>query len=363
MKISLKKPSIIIAIITTIILILVLVFIPKTSMFSSLIEQLNLKEGTEEEVYLDNWEISTVFYDSTVDEGKTPLTEINWDASDGSYKTGETRVITVQVNYKNTSAATTYKSGELKINLEKLFTTKSISFNWGHYLDEDKEHKFNYFSVDTLISANDSTHTGYDWNLVNTDENNWIFTNAVTIEEKTNFEGSIQVQYTIEPSYFVNDYEFTEESECAYSKTIKAYITEEVKSNEISFNYQRKYIHPWKRMKYTINKTATKISSLDGLPEGDYYWVKYNFNVKSQSSTGQATTDQYTSYPNIGTIDNEIRDEFPEDCVVYDSTLKELTTINNLYTIKTGSWSSTSGVTKSIMLVIQKKNIMKNQEI
>lgn len=48
----------------------------KTSMFSSLIEQLNLKEGTEE-VSLDNWEISTSFYDSTVDEGKTPLTEIN----------------------------------------------------------------------------------------------------------------------------------------------------------------------------------------------------------------------------------------------------------------------------------------------
>ena len=48
----------------------------KTSMFSYLIEQLNLKEGTEE-VSLDNWEISTLFYDLTVDEGKTPLTEIN----------------------------------------------------------------------------------------------------------------------------------------------------------------------------------------------------------------------------------------------------------------------------------------------
>lgn len=318
------------------------------SLLFNIINNKELKEGSETETITDNWELSTVFYDSTIDNGKSPQTEINWDASDGGYGNGETRIITVQLNYKNTSAATTYKPGELKINLEKLFTTKNISFNWGHYLDEDKEHRFNYFSVDTLISANDSTHTGYDWNLVNTDENNWIFTNAVTIEEKTNFEGSIQVQYTIKPSYFVNDYEFTEESECAYSKTIKAYITEEVKSNEISFNYQRKYIHPWKRMKYTINKTATKISSLDGLPEGDYYWVKYNFNVKSQNSTGQATTYQYTSYPNIGTIDNEIRDEFPEDCVVYDSTLKELTPINNLYTIKTGSWSSTSGVTKSI---------------
>ena len=38
------------------------------------------------EILTDNWELSTVFYDSTVNNGKTPLTEINWDASDGSYK-------------------------------------------------------------------------------------------------------------------------------------------------------------------------------------------------------------------------------------------------------------------------------------
>ena len=120
MKISLKKPSIIIAIITTIILILALIFIPKTSMFSSFTEKLNLKEGTEEEVSLDNWEISTVFYDSTVDEGQTPLTEIHWDASDGGYGTGETRIITVQINYKNTNAVTTYQPGELEIGIPNL---------------------------------------------------------------------------------------------------------------------------------------------------------------------------------------------------------------------------------------------------
>ena len=41
-------------------------------------------EGTELEV--DNWEVSTVFYDSTVNDGTTPLTNIDWDASDGGFE-------------------------------------------------------------------------------------------------------------------------------------------------------------------------------------------------------------------------------------------------------------------------------------
>ena len=56
----------------------------------------------DNEVELDNWEISTVFYDSTVNDGKTPLTEINWDASNLNYNVPDKRTISVQINYKNT---------------------------------------------------------------------------------------------------------------------------------------------------------------------------------------------------------------------------------------------------------------------
>lgn len=52
----------------------------------------------EEEPSTDNWELGLVFYDSTVDNGKTPLTSIDWDASDGGYGEGTPRVITVQIN-------------------------------------------------------------------------------------------------------------------------------------------------------------------------------------------------------------------------------------------------------------------------
>ena len=63
------------------------------------------------------------------------------------------------------------------------------------------------------VGANDSTHTGYDWNytyVLDPDNNynkfsnpkeigTFIFTNANVIEEKSNFEGSIQIVYSITP--------------------------------------------------------------------------------------------------------------------------------------------------------------------
>ena len=80
-----------------------------TSLFNLKADPVDDETG---EILTDNWELGVVFYDSTVDNGKTPLTEINWDASDNSYSYGTQRVITVQINYKNNSAVTTYQPGE-----------------------------------------------------------------------------------------------------------------------------------------------------------------------------------------------------------------------------------------------------------
>ena len=97
-------------------------------------EMLNISStnlGDGEEPSTDNWKLSTVFYDSTVDNGKTPLTSIDWDASDGGYGVGETRVITVQINYKNTNAVTTYQPGDLEISIPNLsYGTNSIGILW-----------------------------------------------------------------------------------------------------------------------------------------------------------------------------------------------------------------------------------------
>ena len=83
----------------------------------NIVSNKELKDPVEQ----DNWELSTVFYDSTIDNGQTPLTEINWDASDGGYDTGEARTITVQINYKNTNIIRDYEVNSLKIVIDRLF--------------------------------------------------------------------------------------------------------------------------------------------------------------------------------------------------------------------------------------------------
>lgn len=280
----------------------------------------DLKEGTEEEVELDNWEISTVFYDSTVDDGKTALTEINWDASDGGYEEGETRIITVQINYKNTSTVTSYSAGDLQIVVPNLI------FN-----SDDSQ-----LSKSVVVGANDDTHTGFDWNYsIEVEENDkyvddlvetsiFTFTNNIEIEEMINFEGSIQIIYTLTPKKYYHRYE--EEYIASLNKSFSATLNKSITSNEVYFNYLRNYIHPWKKDIASLDKTATKISSYDGMPQNasDYIWVKYNFKVSSLGSD---------FYPYVSFDSYQIKDTFDSDCIVLDKSLNILTPVEQVYTI------------------------------
>ena len=294
-------------------------------------EMLNISPmnlGDEDEPSTDNWELGLVFYDSTVDNGKTPLTSIDWDASDGSYKEGTPRVITVQINYKNTNAGTTYQPGDLSISIDSLLKGADVTiYNYETSLKQE-----------IVVGANDSTHTGFNWNYTSKldSENEYeygkecvgsfTFTNANIIEEKSNFEGSIQIVYTITPREKTT---YNDEHTYSFSNTLKAVLNNTVESNEANFNYTRTYIHPWQYREYTIDKTASKISSLDGLPEGDYYWVKYVFDLN-----GNCNSD----YPYIGTNNHKIIDTFPSECIVLNESLSKLTAENDTYTIPAGNW-------------------------
>lgn len=271
------------------------------------------------EVLTDNWELNTVFYDSTVDNGKTPLTEINWDASDGGYDEGTPRVITVQINYKNNSAVTTYQPGELEIAIPHLLYNSSSECN---------------YTVTT--GANDDSHTGYDWNKSYND-GTYIFTNAYNIEEKANLEGSIQLIYNITPRKETPE-KFLDECIHNHSRELQAVLSynkinelNEIEniniiSNILTFSYTRTYIHPWNYIPYTLNKTAQKISSMDGLPIGNYIWVKYYFTITRHSSnTG--------SYPLIPATNLKITDIFPSECIVLNDNMEQLIAINNMYEI------------------------------
>lgn len=284
-------------------------------------------ESDEDPEETDNWELSTVFYDSTVENGTKPLTEINWDASDGGYGEGTPRVITVQINYKNTNTVTTYQPGELSISIEGLLNGADVS--WAYY---------HGFHQEVTVGANDSSHSGYDWDyeIFEDPENednsygSFIFTNTKIIEEKANFEGSIQIAYTITPvhhdgqSATSSSAAFSDTHTYSFSKTLKANINEFIESNEIYFNYTREYIHPWERINSTIEKSASKLTSLDGLPSGEFYWVKYVFGIERYSSV---------YYPYYGAYDHYIIDSFPSECIVLDQNLNQLNSDNNSYRV------------------------------
>ena len=77
---NINKIGVFLAISLIFFIVFIMSFCNKINLFDSSVKKLNLNEGTEVEVPLDNWELSTIFFDSTVDDGNTPLTEINWDA-------------------------------------------------------------------------------------------------------------------------------------------------------------------------------------------------------------------------------------------------------------------------------------------
>jgi len=300
----------------------------------------------DEETSTDNWELGLVFYDSTVDNGKTPLTSIDWDASDGGYGAKESRVITVQINYKNTNAVTTYNPEELTMEIPNLIygTAGRSGTQW---------------STSVIVGANDSTHSNYDWNFATasapTDrQQSYKFTNARTIEEKANFEGSIQIVYTITPTaetynnmYFDGWDDGTLElykDECTHTldrdlqvtlsypdKSEEKQTTKNLLSDEIHFYYTRTYIHPWVKPRIAFTKSASKITSYDRLGETpeNYTWVKYGFGRNGFYRS---------NYPNISMrVETTIvYDAFPKECKVILPSGKVLEPSNTTVTLPTG---------------------------
>lgn len=316
----------------------------------------------EEKIKDDNWEISTVFYDSAVDDGKTPLTEINWDASDGGYGTGDERKITVQINYKNTGTKYSYAPGEVTINIPNLIYNQSkymMFYNKVEVSANVSEGEY-YTTAATVTNFSESRITGIvsavsgmDWDFSCTYQynqytkkytytnpnqkeisdkiNKYKFTNAMQLDQNTNFEGTIQIVYTLNsirelyqyhlPSYssYNSDIvphreEFEDECEHETSNLIQATIgnSDVVKGNEMKFSYYRKYMHSWEKRTFNVEEKADKIISYDGLGEDavDYIWVKYTISDDCYN---------YTTYPKIGVLDHQDKYQIniPDDCKVY----------------------------------------------
>lgn len=325
-------------------------------------EMLNISPmnlGDQEEPSTDNWELSTVFYDSTVDNGKTPLTSIDWDASDGGYGVGETRVITVQINYKNTNAVTTYQPGDLEISIPNLIYNTSRTTGSQRPLRAQ-------WNTNVIVGANDSTHTNYDWDFTTDSEptssqKTYSFTNANIIEEKSNFEGSIQIVYTITPTDETYDNVYSDgwdggslelyQDECTHTLNIDLQadlsfpsdenISKNLASNKINFNYTRTYIHPWKKPSIDFLKKAEKITSYDRLGENpeNYTWVKYTFNRGDYSRS-------YFPYISMRKETSVIYDSFPSTCKVLLPSGETLLPIDETIELPSGEVISSSDTEK-----------------
>ena len=321
----------------------------------------------DNEVELDNWEISTVFYDSTVNNGQTPLTEINWDASNGAAAEGEPRTITVQINYKNTNTVTNYNPGDLKISIPKLipgcFPTDGNISN-----PESPGIK-----TSIIVGANDNYHEGYDWDYLNRSycsETNFIFGNSKTIESRTNIEGSIQIVYNMEPALevgrFKNDPSRSRvlssselyEDNCLHSihTDLIASINDSINSLPISFDYRREYTHEWNRQEYQMNIEVSDLASIDNLPSNynNYYWAKYSFagygagsrpsdtaayRLLSQSDSSLSTND----YPIMYAIKGEYEVTLPDNVIVYNVEGQEINSFsNNKYLLDVSTKSNSS---------------------
>ncbi len=272
-------------------------------------DKLEVQDGTE--VTDDNWELSVVFYDSTVDNGTTPLTEINWHCDDEN----EQRQIKVQINYKNTNSQNTYNPNDIAIEMQ-IPGGRNIDGHGGNH---------SYGIPPDVVSAG-SLEDGYEWrgndnySRVNP---RYTFYNNVTIEKNSNFEGSIQMVFNIPPVYYFGNLYNDPVQDSIYATHLKNGFTERLKatlkykgksvtSNELQLTFTSE------KAEYPITLTPKKINSLDGLPNAnDYIWVKWSYETKRETPKPRRAHFLY-SYSDL-----------PADVVVYDSELNQLEVVDN----------------------------------
>ncbi len=265
----------------------------------------------------DAWHMELIFFDSTVNGGREPLTEIDWQIADSTISETQMRVIKYQINYSNPDAQSSYAPGELEIRVPNLISGPESSHNGAN------------LAYDIALSADSSATSGTSdwWYKYENDRSIIVFTNKTNIDEHTAVEGSIQVTYGVTSNKESRE-QYQDSCTHTLAKNLQAVMNGNVETNTISFNYSRVYNHPWDQTQYTINKTATKISSYDHLPDNaeDYTWVRYkvtasnNGYLSSDTSTSRSSMWMHTVAQGI-TVGLEyfsLIDNFPSDVVVYD---------------------------------------------
>ena len=259
------------------------------------------------EVIKDNWEIGVVFYDSSVNNGNTPLQSINWNATDYDEK----RTIIVQINYRNDSCSKTYNPNELSIIIPNL-TPLIDSPDDGLGLEQRAD-----------IGAGTS-EDGFIWNYTK-EENNIILRNNEILPENTPFTGSIQIGYTYQASTIHHGSQIP--------LTAILYCNEEqiTNSNTINFNFISN------KANYAITKKASSLKGMDGLPSNaeNYIWVRWD--IKQDLADKGVRRLKYSGL--------YIEEIIPTDAIILNQDLTPLENNNGKATINMDNydWGSYDG--------------------
>ena len=271
----------------------------------------NVERKAEGSIY-NGFEIGLVMYDSTVDSGKTQFTEHTWNAT-----SDETRLLTLQINFKNSDANLTYYPGELRITVDNLGKIIPIDANSTTFMEATS------IAADRVEVENKT----YDWSYeFDEEKQKYIFINNNLLEADANFEGTIQLAYEIR----------------SINVPINSYVELDANLNEIVYSTNKlKFTFIGKNKAGTGNLSTGKLKAYDGLGSNaeDYIWIKhtYNYSANSSGSHGFVT-------------DNYVELVVDPDCKVYNTNLVQLSREENgnvRLPVSVSTYSTYTGVNSS----------------
>ena len=240
---------------------------------------------------IDNWSLGMVYYDSFSVSGSDPIPvseTVVWNASG----TLEKRRLTIQINYRNDNCAKDYEPGEIEILLDDLA--------WLYAPERYAEIITSQIAADEYTSYNKTRDWSYRrFTDPDTGRHRISFTNNRKLEKDTNFEGSIQIGWELAPGLGITGHSFSVDAEMMGERALPL---------RMEFSSTPK--------EYSAVKRPLRISSLDGLPEGDLIWVRFEMAAEAgQTAAGVRFLDPSTVW---------FQDVFPENVVVLDRNMQPL---------------------------------------
>ena len=265
----------------------------------NVIKNADKKEAVQGSGSLSGW---SLFFDMyTNNEGESVVDRTNSiDTLDYEFPTTDgTKLITHQVSYTYIGSQS-YPAHSLQI-VVPVFKTGT---------DSDSE----LYTVQRVVNSGEWSYTeqtieGKPY-LVFTNNND-----IAVAEAGEHLQGSFQIAYLVEGKDVYVRYNESTNSEEPLNKTFDAKFINTSDNETINSDNKTVKLNIGKS-DYNLTKTASKLSSLDGIPSGDYTWVKYT--VTARRPDGLRTTI-------LDPAGNLIREDLPSsNCKILDKDLNEI---------------------------------------